>query len=301
MTDAVVQYISDIHAQKLREGQPPVSFEFFPPKTEEGERSFFGRVVPELLALNPSYCSVTYGAGGGTREKTIETVDRIQREFNLTTVMHLTCVQSTREQLRAVLGEASARGIRNILALRGDPPEGTSEFVQAEGGFEYSRELVSFIREMGGFDVATAGFPEGHIACKAGKHADWGYLAEKVRAGASAVITQLFFRNADYFEFRSYMSAKLGINVPIIPGLLPILSRGQTKKFVALCGAALPGPFLARLEELGDDDEAVAQFGIDYCTAQAAELLQQGAPGLHFYTLNKARSTVEVIRRLGLG
>jgi methylenetetrahydrofolate reductase (NADPH) len=295
----VIQAIGDIHAAACKANRPAVSFEFFPPRTDEGERVMFEKTLPALMALRPDYCSVTYGAGGGTREKTIQTVDRIQREFDLTTMMHLTCVNSTREQLRGVLDEARAMGIRNILALRGDPPGG-GEFQKTEGGFEFSRELVAFIRELGGFDIGTAGFPEGHIACKAGKYNDWGFLAEKIRAGASFVITQLFFDNADYFELRSYLSEKLGVDVPIIPGLLPILSRGQTQRFVMMCGAKLPGPFLARLNQLGDDDEAVTQFGIEYCTRQCEELLRGGAPGLHFYTLNKARSTIAIVRALGL-
>ncbi len=296
----MIQFLRDIHSAAQAAGRPVISFEFFPPKTAEGERSLLEKVLPELVALRPGYCSVTYGAGGGTREKTIEIVDRIQRDFDLTTMMHLTCVQSTREQLREVAAEARARGIKNILALRGDPPGGTSEFVKTEGGFEFSRELVAFLRELGGFDVATAGFPEGHIACKEGKYVDWDRLAEKVNMGASVVITQLFFNNADYFAFRDYISGKIPDSVPVIPGLLPILSRGQTKKFVTMCGAKLPEPFLARLEELGDDDDAVRQFGIEYCTQQCEELLREGAPGLHFYTLNKAHSTVEIVRRLGL-
>ena len=296
----MIQPINAIHAAAHSANRPVVSFEFFPPKTDEGERILFEKTLPALAQLKPGYCSVTYGAGGGTREKTIQTVDRIQRELGLTSMMHLTCVNSTREQLRSVLDEARALGIKNILALRGDPPSGC-EFVKTEGGFEFSRELVAFIRELGGFDIGTAGFPEGHIACKAGKHTDWGYLAEKIRTGASFVITQLFFDNADYFEFRDYLTNKLGVDVPLIPGLLPILSRGQTQKFVTMCGAKLPGPFLARLNQLGDDDEAVTKFGIEYCARQCEELLRAGAPGLHFYTLNKARSPVEIVRALSLG
>ena len=299
MTTRVTQFLTEINATARRAGKPVISFEFFPPKTDEGERNFFEKTLPALLALNPGFCSVTYGAGGGTREKTIETVDRIQREFGLTTMMHLTCVNSTTAQLREVIEEARARGIKNLLALRGDPPGSGGEFTKTEGGFEFSRELVAFIRELGGFDIATAGFPEGHIACKAGKQTDWGYLVEKIHAGASMVITQLFFDNADYFEFREYLH-RHGVDVPIMPGLLPVLTHGQTKRFVALCGAKMPAPFLARLEELGDNDEAVTQFGIEYCTRQCEELLREGAPGLHFYTLNKARSTVEIVQRLGL-
>ena len=294
-----MKFIRDIHEQRRAEGRPAISFEFFPPKTDEGDRNLFEKTIPALMAARPDYCSVTYGAGGSTREKTLGIVDRIQREHGLTAMMHLTCVNSTVEQLRAVVEEARARGIRNLLALRGDPPDG-GDFQQTEGGFEFSRELVSFLKKLGGFSIGTAGFPEGHIACKAGKHTDWGYLREKISAGADFVITQLFFDNEDFYEFHDYMVKKLGANVPIIPGLLPVLSRGQTKRFVALCGAALPEAFVSRLDELGDDDEAVTKFGIEYATKQSEALLKFGAAGLHFYTLNKPRSTVEIVRNLGL-
>jgi methylenetetrahydrofolate reductase (NADPH) len=294
-----MKFIRDIHEQCRAAGRPAVSFEFFPPKTEEGERNFFAKTVPALLAARPDYCSVTYGAGGSTRDKTLGIVDRIQREHHLTTMMHLTCVNSTAEELRRVAEEARARGIRNLLALRGDPPDG-AEFAKTEGGFEFSRELVAFLRGLGGFSIGTAGFPEGHIACKAGKLVDWGFLREKIEAGADFVISQLFFDNEDFYEFHDHLVKKLGATVPIIPGLLPVLSRSQTKKFVALCGAALPKPFVSRLDELGDDDEAVTQFGIEYATRQCEALLKFGAPGIHIYTLNKARSSVEIVRNLGL-
>src|SRR5678815_1868218 len=170
-----MQFIRDIHAAKRGTKHPVVSFEFFPPKTTEGDRNLLDKTIPALMPLKPDYCSVTYGAGGGTRDKTLGIVDRIQREHHLTTMMHLTCVNSTAEELRRVAEEARARGIRNLLALRGDPPDG-AEFAKTEGGFEFSRELVAFLRGLGGFSIGTAGFPEGHIACKAGKLVDWGCL-----------------------------------------------------------------------------------------------------------------------------
>jgi len=294
-----MQFIRDIYQEARAAGRPVLSVEFFPTKTEEGERNLFEKTIPALQAIRPSYCSVTYGAGGSTREKTLGIVERIQREHQLTAMMHLTCVNSTEAELGSVLASASAAGIRNILALRGDPPGG-GEFVKTEGGFEYSRELVAFIRKTGGFSIATAGFPEGHIACKAGKYQDWEYLADKIQAGADFVITQLFFDNADFYEFHDHLVGKLGVTVPIIPGIMPILSAGQTKRFVALCGAQLPAPFLRRLDELGDDDAAVTAYGIEYATEQCASLLEYGVPGLHFYTLNKAHSTVQIARNLGL-
>jgi methylenetetrahydrofolate reductase (NADPH) len=295
-----VLFIRDIHESCRAAGRPAVSFEFFPPRTIEGDRALLDRTLPALLALKPDYCSVTYGAGGSTREKTLGIVDRIQREHALPAMAHVTCVNSTREQLRDVIEEARSRGIRNLLALRGDPPPGT-EFMKAEGGFEFSSELVAFMRELGGFSIGTAGFPEGHPACKAGKHADWRFLNAKVEAGADFIITQLFFDNEDFYEFHDYLVSQLGVHVPIIPGVLPIVSRGQTKKFVELCGAKLPKPFLTRLDELGDDDAAVTAFGIEYATRQCEALLKFGVPGLHFYTLNKTHSTTEIVRNLGLG
>lgn len=293
-----MQFIRDIHDTK-RGRAPVISFEFFPPKTDEGDRNLIEKTIPALLKLKPDFCSVTYGAGGSTRDKTLTIVERIQREHGLTAMSHLTCVNSTREQLGAVLADAKQRGIKNILALRGDPPPGTGEFRKIPGGFEFSRELVAFVKEIGGFCIGTAGFPEGHIACKEGKIVDWQRLKMKVDAGADFVITQLFFDNRDFFAFRDYMS-KLGLKVPIVPGMLPILSGSQIKKFTTLCGATIPAPMTAKLEQLGDDDAAVTAYGIDYCAKQCQELLRGGVEGLHFYTLNKAHSTTEVLRNLGL-
>ena len=293
-----MQFIRDIHA--ARRGQAPViSFEFFPPKTEEGDRNLMEKTIPALLKLKPDFCSVTYGAGGSTREKTIGIVDRIQREHGLTAMSHLTCVNSTKEQLGEVIRELQARGIKNILALRGDPPGGVGEFQKIPGGFEFSSELVAFIRELDGFCIGTAGFPEGHIACKEGRMVDWQRLKQKIDAGADFVITQLFFDNRDFFEFRDYVT-KLGVTVPLVPGMLPILSASQIKKFTTLCGAKIPPGMMAKLEEYGDDDEGVSAYGIDYATRQCEELLREGVEGLHFYTLNKVRSTTEVLRNLGL-
>ena len=294
-----MRLIREIHEACAAAGRPAISFEFFPPRTPEGDRSLLEATIPRLSALRPHYCSVTYGAGGSTREKTIEIVDRIQREQHLTAMMHLTCVNATRAELRAVIDDARSRGIENILALRGDPPDPTAEWKKTEGGFEYSRELVAYLRELGGFSIGTAAFPEGHIAQKEGKHADWRFLKEKVDAGADFVITQLFFDNDDFFEFHDHVRS-LGVKVPIIPGILPILSANQTKRFVTMCGARLPAPFLSRIEELAGDDSAVTDFGIEYAQKQCEALLAFGVPGLHFYTLNKAHSTEQIVTNLGL-
>jgi len=296
----MIRDIHDLHVEAAASGKPAISVEFFPPKTEEGERTLFATTLPELMKVHPSYCSVTYGAGGSTKEKTISIVERIQKEFDLTTMMHLTCVNATRAELQDVIEDAGRRGVRNILALRGDPPGMSGPWVKTEGGFEYSTELVAFLKELGGFAIGTAGFPEGHVAQTRGKQVDWEHLADKVRAGADFVVTQLFFDNDDYFAFRDHLVQRCGITVPIIPGLLPVVSRNQTKKFTQLCGARLPEAFLSRLEALGDDDAAVTDFGVEYCSRQIEGLLRGGAPGVHFYTLNKAHSTARVIRNLGL-
>ena len=294
-----MQLIRDIYTAKAAAGLPVISFEFFPPKTEEGDRNLLGKTIPALLQTRPDYCSVTYGAGGSTREKTLMIVDRIQREHGFTAVAHLTCVCTTREEVRDLLTQIKRIGVSNVLALRGDPPGG-GEFQVTPGGFEFSSQLVQFIRKHGDFCIGVAGFPEGHIACKEGKHVDWRHLKEKIDAGADFVVTQLFFDNADFYEFRDHMVKRHGIKIPLVPGIVPILSTAQIKRFTALCGARIPAALGAKLEELADDETAVAEFGIEYAARQCQDLLRQGAPGIHFYTLNKARSTVRVLQNLGL-
>jgi methylenetetrahydrofolate reductase (NADPH) len=185
-----------------------------------------------------------------------------------------------------------------VLALRGDPPAG-SEFTVTPGGFEFSSQLVRFIREQDGFSIGVAGFPEGHIACK-DKHADWVHLKEKIEAGADFVITQLFFDNEDFYDFREHMTRRHEVQVPLVPGIIPISSVAQIKRFTALCGAKLPAALAKKLEQLGDDDAATAEFGIEYATRQCEELLRAGVPGIHFYTLNRAPATVRILKNLGL-
>jgi methylenetetrahydrofolate reductase (NADPH) len=294
-----MKFIREIYASKQTARQPVISFEFFPPKTEEGDRNLLEKQIPALMQAKPDFCSVTYGAGGSTRDKTLMIVDRIQCEHGLTALAHLTCVNHTRDEVRAVLEKIRALGCKNILALRGDPPNG-GEFQPTPGGFEFASQLVKFIRETGDFSVGVAGFPEGHPACKNGKHADWRHLKEKVDAGADFVLSQLFFDNVDYFEFYDFVAGKLGVRVPLVPGIVPFLSAAQIIKFTQLCGAKIPPLLRAKLDELGGNDEAAAEFGIEYATRQCEELLRAGAPGLHFYTLNKASSTVQVLKNLGL-
>ncbi len=294
-----MKFIRDVLAEKKADRKPVISFEFFPPKTDEGDRTLLERNIPALLTTRPDFCSVTYGAGGSTREKTLTIVDRIQREHKLPALAHLTCVNHTRDEVRALLEKIRALDCRNILALRGDSPGG-GEFQPTPGGFEFSSDLVRFIKQSGDFSVGVAGFPEGHIANKLGKHADWQHLKAKADAGADFVITQLFFDNADFYEFRDHVTKKLGVQIPILPGVIAILSAAQIQRFTQLCGSKIPAKLQAKLNEVANDDEAAMKFGIEYATQQCEELLRAGAPGLHFYTLNKAHSTVRVLKNLKL-
>ena len=293
-----MRFIRDIHAEKQASGKPTISFEFFPFKTTEGEATFFGKTLPALMTARPDYASVTYGAGGSTREKTLEIVERIQNDFGLTTMAHLTCIKQTQAEIGGILDEAARRGIQNILALRGDPPPG-EEWAQTEGGFEFASDLVEFLRERGGFGIGAAGFPEGHIDCAEGFEIDWRHLVGKINCGADFVITQMFFDNADYFRLADYLKGQ-GVAVPLFPGIIPVANAGQIKKFSAMCGAKLPESFSSRLDELGDDADAVREYGIEYATGQCRELLERGAPGLHFYTLNKSKAVLQILANLGL-
>lgn len=294
-----MQLIRDIIQAKALVHKPVISFEFFPPKTSAGDETLLNETIPGLLGHKPDFCSVTYGAGGGTREKTLEIVDRIQQQHKIPAMSHLTCVGATAEQLGEVLTEARSRGIHNILALRGDPPGGTGEYPHTAGGFDYSYQLVQFIRELGGFCIGTAGFPEGHIACKEGREVDWDRLKRKIECGAEFVITQLFFDNDDYFRFRDGMDAR-GVTIPLFPGIINFLSASQIKRFTTLCGASVPPALAASLEKYADDDAACADFGIEYASEQCDELLHEDVPGLHFFTLNKSRSTSRVLSNLSL-
>jgi methylenetetrahydrofolate reductase (NADPH) len=293
-----MQLVRDIYAAKQAAGKPVISFEFFPPKTEEGDRTLLEKTIPALMQTKPDYCSVTYGAGGSTRDKTLMIVDRIQKGHNLTAVAHLTCVCATKEDIRALLEQIRVLGVRNVLALRGDPPGG-GEFKMTPGGFEFSSQLVEFIRNLNHFSIGVAGFPEGHIACKEGKQVDWAHLKSKIDAGADYVLTQLFFDNGDFYEFRDHLT-KEGVKVPLVPGIVPILNSAQIKRFTAMCGARIPAALATKLEAVSNDDAAATEFGIEYASQQCAELLRNGAPGIHFYTLNKAHSTVRVLKNLGL-
>ena len=294
--------IPDIYAEKRAAGRPVISIEFFPPKTPRGDESLFERVLPRLADARPDFCSVTYGAGGGgTREKTLRIVDRMQREHDLIAMAHVTCVSFTRAEMNGFLDEAAGLGIENILALRGDPPPGEPDFRRPAGGFNYAYQLIDVLKARSDeFAIGCAGFPEGHPDCAEGKHIDWQRLRDKVDHGAEFILTQLFFDNADYFRMVDYLTGTLGVTVPITPGVLPILSTKQVKRFTALCGATLPPALVADLDRLGDDDEGVTEFGIDFASRQCEGLLAGGAPGLHLYGLNRSRSPLAILRNLGL-
>ena len=301
MAPPSIRLIRDIYADKQAMGRPVISVEFFPPKTPRGDETLFDRTLPALqAAVAPDFYSVTYGAGGSTRDQTLAVVDRIQREHRTTTMAHLTCISTSRADIERYLLEARDKGIRNILALRGDLPQDGGGLAQAECGFEYSYQLVAFIKQLGGFSIGTAGFPESHVACTDGKHVDWQRLKAKIDHGADVVLTQLFFDNDDYFTFRDYLVETLGVRVPITPGVLPILNTGQVKRFTQICGSTLPAPLLAKLDKFGDDVEAVTEFGVEFATRQCEALLAGGAPGLHLYSLNKAHAATQIIENLGL-
>jgi methylenetetrahydrofolate reductase (NADPH) len=276
---------------------PVFSFEFFPPKTPAGEDNLY-KALAELRTLEPSFVSVTYGAGGSTREKTIEIVKRIREEWGLEAMAHFTCVGATVPELHATLDEMQAAGIDNVLALRGDPPVGQEQWTKTEGGLEYSRELVELIDGRYPFAIGAACFPETHIHASSPED-DLRHLVEKVSAGVDFLITQLFFDNGLYFDFLSRARAA-GINVPIIPGIMPITQVGQIERMAKMCGSSIPPDLRRELHARGEDAEAVLDFGVAYATLQCAELLAAGAPGIHFYTLNRSPATRAILSALKL-
>ena len=273
------------------------SIEFFPPKTEKGDESLF-KEIDALKALKPAFCSVTYGAGGSTRERTVDLVDRIHRECCLEVMCHLTVVGQSKDQVRSVLARLKEKDIQNLIALSGDPPQGLTDWKPHPDGFRHSIELVKEALAYDCFSVAVAGFPEVHPRAKS-RDEDLRYLKEKVEAGADVIITQLFFDNDYYFRFVEDLR-RLGVAVPIVPGVLPILSAAQVRRFTELCGAKIPPRLERRLAEVENDDEEAAKLGIDYATEQCRSLLAFGAPGLHFYSLNKARSVQAIFANLSL-
>lgn len=274
-----------------------LSFELFPPKTEKGLQNL-RQTLNRLTAFKPDYISCTYGAGGSTRGRTFEIVQMIQEEFGVVGVAHLTCVCHTKSEMKDILNDIKGRGIRNILALRGDPPRDNPDWKPGPDNFHYSSELCAFIRRQHGdwFGIGVAGFPEGHVLCR-DRDQDAKYLKIKVENGADWVITQLFFDNQDYFDYVRRLT-NLGVTVPVIPGILPIQDYDGLLRFTQLCGASLTEEVRKRFEPLRDDPEAVKKEGIRFAQEQAQALLDEGAPGLHFYCLNKAEAVEAILPAL---
>src|SRR3954468_12948206 len=277
--------------------EPAFSFEFFPPKTDEGEANL-AAALNELARLEPTFVSVTYGAGGtpAQRGKTIDIVSRIKADHGLEAMAHFTCVGATVQELRAMLDRMRDAGIENVLALRGDPPAGETEWTATEGGLSYSRELIELIRSDYDFAIGAACFPEVHVHA-ASPESDLRYTKAKVDAGARFLITQLFFDNQVYWDFVG-RARDIGIEVPIIPGIMPIGNVAQIKRFTEMCGASIPARLLRELELRADQPAAVTDFGVAYATLQCADLLANGAPGIHFYTLNRSPATRAILSAL---
>ncbi len=277
--------------------EPVFSFEFFPPKTDEGERNL--RTALQTLApLEPDFVSVTYGAGGTTRARTVELTKWIKQDLGIEAMAHLTCVGASREELHIVLDGIAAAGIDNVLALRGDPPRGQSEWKPHPAGLAYSTELATLISGSYSFAVGAACFPEMHPNSLDLAH-DLHFLKHKLDCGVTFLITQLFFDNEMYFRFAEEARAT-GIDIPIIPGIMPITDVSQIKTITGMCGATIPDALLDQLELRPDDPEAVLQLGVSYATLQCAELLARGAPGIHFYTLNRSPATRAILSALKL-
>ena len=281
--------------ERLRSKTPFFSFEFFPPKSDDGVASLMS-TLSTLKALDPAYVSVTYGAGGSTRERSVSVMKRIKDELGIEVLAHVTCSGSTADELRGLFRELERAGIQNVLALRGDPPRGTSEFQATAGGFRYASDLVAMLEREFDFCIAGACYPEKHPEALS-LHADLETVERKVNAGARFLITQLFFDNSHYFEFVARLRAR-GIDVPVVPGIMPITNYDQLARFTAMCGATIPPGLVAELEARKSEPEAVAELGVAFATLQCVELLDKGAPGVHFYTLNKSPATRAVVSAL---
>ena len=277
--------------------QPTFSFEFFPPKSEEGERNLKA-ALDELSGMDPTFVSVTYGAGGSEtqRRKTIDIVAGIKADFGLEAMAHFTCIGATVEELHSTLDTMRDAGIENVLALRGDPPAGQDEWTATDGGLRYSRELIEMIRAEYDFAIGAACFPEVHIHAESAE-SDLRHLKAKVDAGARFLITQLFFDNAFFYDFAA-RAREIGIEVPILPGIMPITNYQQIRKITSMCGSVIPAHLLAELDLRADDPQAVTDFGVAYATLQCADLLANGAPGIHFYTLNRSPATRAILSAL---
>jgi methylenetetrahydrofolate reductase (NADPH) len=275
--------------------EPVFSFEFFPPRTDKGFDALF-RTIAELKQLDPSFVSVTWGAGGSTRRKTVEIVIRIQRELGITAMCHLTCVGATRDEIAEILDQLAAAGIENVLPLRGDPPRDQPSFVPVEGGFRHANELVEFIRSRWDFCLPAACYPETHTEAPS-PEVDLQNLVRKVRAGVDFLITQLFFDNRDYFDF-AVRARAAGVEVPIVPGIMPITSTTNVPRIAKMCGSKIPAELEAALADARGDGPQIDAIGVRWATDQCRELLERGAPGIHFYTLNRSPATRRIYRNL---
>lgn len=284
-------------ADFYQDGAFGLSIEIFPPKTPAGDETLF-ETLDSLSRYRPAFVSCTYGAGGSTRERTLELCTEIQKRYDLPATAHLTCVGSTREELTEWLGKAETRGIGNIMALRGDPPEGMTEFEAVAGGLRYANELVELIREcrptMG---IGVAGYPETHQEAP-DPQADLDNLKRKVEAGADAVFTQLFFINENFLRFQESYE-KAGIGVPLIPGIMPITSYKRIKRITQMCGAIFPPELANKLETVQEDDDAQFEIGVEHAIGQCKELIDAGAPGIHFYALNRSQACGRILDALG--
>ena len=282
-------------ARLLKNKRQIFSFEFFPPKTDEGEKRLF-ETIENLKELGPSFVSVTYGAGGSTRDKTAGWAIRIKNELDIEAMAHLTCTGTSCENLKRILDKLQENGIENILALRGDKPQDTNSIAQMPQCYNHTNELIQYIHDNYDFCIGAAAFPEGHTESPS-LEKDTYYLNMKSMAGAEFFITQLFFDNRLYFDLLDRAS-KIGINKPIIPGIMPITSADQVERFTSLCGAAIPSDLRERLHEIRNDRRAVMELGIGYATKQCQDLLSKGAPGIHFYTLNRSSATRTILKNL---
>ena len=274
-----------------------VSCEFFPPREEDGIPAVF-RAIDRISAFNPDFISVTYGAGGSTRDFTERITMQVKQESNLEVMAHLTCVAQTREEVHSVLDRLDEAGVENVIALRGDPPRGQENFVAAEGGFGHATELIDHIRANFDFGLAAACYPEGHTESP-DLDSDIRYAKEKVEKGADFLITQLFYDNKYFFEFMD-RAHRAGIDVPVIPGVLPILNTAQIRRFTSLCGASIPPELDSKLDRFAEDDNAVRELGVEYASRQVEELWENGVPGIHFYVLNRSYSVSRILANLDL-
>lgn len=275
--------------------RPFFSFEFFPPRSDEGEKQLFA-TIETLRPLRPSFVSITYGAGGSTRARTIDLCKRIQNELGLMTMAHVTCVGHSRRELRDLFSDLERGGIENIMALRGDPPRGQTEFVPAPDGFAHANELIEMLAKNFDFAIGAACYPEKHPEA-VDIETDIGRLVEKVRAGAQFLVTQLFFDNELYFSFVDRVRAA-GVTVPILPGIMPITNFEQIDRITKMSGAVIPAKLRAELEIRAQEPDAVAELGVSFAALQCTDLLQRGAPGVHFYTLNKSPATRAIVSAL---